>query len=526
MIKVLIADDEIRFRNYMLTAIDWNSLGFKICCVAQNGEEALTAIRDLHPDIAFLDINMPLMNGISLAEKVRALSPDLMIVFVTGYSDFSYAQKAVQLHIEDYLLKPFSPEELSGLLLRLKQKYQMICSKNSREKQVRQVILNNFFNSLLSVSPEPVLPQDNLSNILSDWKISDFFTIAVIEISYLNCIELCCRDLPLWKFSVINCINEVLPKTERFYPFYGPCDRIVYLFNFKGCNTHNCYPFSVMEKAAEFIQCHFSITLSIGIGNSVIGTDAISSSYKNALLALQNCTTKGNTLHFFTEDMPGLSKGFYSLDIYNHLMLALRQNSLSEITDILNSVEKEIITKNYDADSVQTIFISIFSVCLSFISEKNGNIVDILENDLSWYQNCFATAHIHTSCLFLQRLYEKTLNSITDARPSHSMDIIHRVQEYIRTHYMDEDLSAEQISEYMILDASYIRKLFSKHLNCTISDFLLTTRMEQARKLMEQGQTNITELSSMVGYKDSGYFSKVFKKYYGTTPTRFLNSLH
>ena len=86
---------------------------------------------------------------------------------------------------------------------------------------------------------------------------------------------------------------------------------------------------------------------------------------------------------------------------------------------------------------------------------------------------------------------------------------------------MEENLSVEQISDYMILDASYIRKLFSRYMKCTITDFILTTRMEHARKLLEQGETNVTRLSAAVGYKDSGYFGKVFKRYYGTTPKRY-----
>lgn len=521
MIKVLIADDEIHFRNYMLTAVDWNSLGFQISSVAQNGQEALSAIQDSCPDLAFLDINMPLMDGISLAEKVRELAPDLMMVFVTGYSDFAYAKKAIQLHIEDYLLKPFSPEELTRLLLLLRQKYERIRLRNSRDRQAKQVIMDKFLNSLLSYIPEDSIVYESKKNVPENWKISDFFKVMVVEIGYLNCMELSKRDLPLWKFSVVNCMNEMLSGTERFYSFYGPCDRIIYLFNFRDKDAHNRYSDSPVKKAADFIQKCFPITLSIGIGNMVTGEEEISISYKNALLALQNHDSGNRNIHYFNENMPGLSKGFYSLDVYNRIMLALRQNSISEVEDILKEVEREILDKKYDSDSIQTIFSSIFSICLSFISEKNGNIMEVLENDLYWYQNGFATARIHDTCMFLLKLYDKTLQRYSATRSSHSMQIITRVQNYIREHYMEENLSVEQISDYMILDASYIRKLFSRYMKCTITDFILTTRMEHARKLLEQGETNVTRLSAAVGYKDSGYFGKVFKRYYGTTPKRY-----
>ena len=87
MIRVLIADDELYFRNYMLTAVDWHSLGFQVCCLAQNGEEVLFELSKNTINIVFLDINMPHINGLTLAEKIKEEHPHIMIVFITGYSD-------------------------------------------------------------------------------------------------------------------------------------------------------------------------------------------------------------------------------------------------------------------------------------------------------------------------------------------------------------------------------------------------------------------------------------------------------
>lgn len=525
MIQVLIADDEIYFRNYMLTAVDWSSLGFQICCVAGNGQEVLSAIDETPPDVAFLDINMPLLDGISLAERLKELRPELMIVFVTGYSDFSYAKKAIQLHIEDYLLKPFSPEELTKLLITLKQKVKLQRSQISKDQKQQQIIMKQFLCSLLSFAEEESWGGSQQQLISSEWKVSDYFVVCVIELSYLNCVEFSKEHLPLWKFSVMNCVDEVLPETEKYYAFEGPNNRLIYLFNFRSSNGHELYPYNKISKAVKFVHDFFPITLSVGIGNLVIGEENISSSYTNALLALQHQEFDDRVIHYFAPGMQNLSKGFYSLDIYNRLMFALRQSDLTEVSAILQDVEEKIKTNRYDADSIQTMFTSIFSICLSFISEKNGNIMEVLENDLSWYQNCFAAARIHDSCLFLLRIYEKTMKLYGNSQSSRAMEIIKLVQDYVRENYMDEELTVESISTHIMLDSSYIRKLFNKYMKCTITDFLVTTRMEQARKYMEQGETNITQLSAKVGYKDSGYFSKVFKKYYGTTPKGYIKEI-
>ena len=155
MIRVLIADDELYFRNYMLTAVDWHSLGFQVCCLAQNGEEVLFELSKNTINIVFLDINMPHINGLTLAEKIKEEYPHIMIVFITGYSDFSFTRKAIQLQVEDYMLKPISPDELSELLQTLKQKYKQKQQETIRKKKLHDFTLDNYMYSLLSFSKEP-----------------------------------------------------------------------------------------------------------------------------------------------------------------------------------------------------------------------------------------------------------------------------------------------------------------------------------------------------------------------------------
>ena len=107
MLKLLIADDELYVREYMKTILDWNSLGICVCGCAEDGPEAIEVAENTKPDMAFLDINMPGMDGLTLTETLKEKFPDLVIAFVTGYSEFEYARKALQLGAEEYLLKPF-----------------------------------------------------------------------------------------------------------------------------------------------------------------------------------------------------------------------------------------------------------------------------------------------------------------------------------------------------------------------------------------------------------------------------------
>lgn len=522
MINVLIADDEILFRNYMLTAVDWNALGFSICCVAQNGEEALNSIASFRVDIAFLDINMPHMDGISVAARIRNESPDTLIVFITGYSDFTYTKKAIQLKIEDYLLKPFSPEDLTKLLKQLKQKTALLHSRQKAARQANHLLMEQYFNSLLGFCEQSAVLTSPTLFSESPWHISEYFSAAVIEIGYLSVIESSHENLPLWKFSIQNCLEETLSVPGKLFICNIPCDRIVVIFNFKDYASAMTYPYSRLQKTADLIHSWFSVTLSIGIGELEKGIDAIPVSFKKALLALQARSAKdqGNLFYHKDADLQ-LSKGFYNLELHNQIMFALRQNNLSGLAGIMDGLEKEILAKHYDSDTVQTIFTSIFSLCLAFVMEKDGSVMDILDQDLIRYQTCFAGSDIRESCRFLYSLFEKVLSRYSSIKSTRSLEIIRKVQEFVAAHYMEDTLSVEDIAAFVILDASYIRKLFNKYMKCTITDFILTTRMEHARRLLEDGETNITRIAALTGYKDSGYFSKCFKKYFGVSPKAY-----
>ena len=150
MLKLLIADDELYVREYMKTILDWNSLGICVCGCAEDGPEAIEVAENTKPDMAFLDINMPGMDGLTLTETLKEKFPDLVIAFVTGYSEFEYARKALQLGAEEYLLKPFSPEELGTAVQRMLLKIKKRREERHESRSDRLVLRENVIHQLLN----------------------------------------------------------------------------------------------------------------------------------------------------------------------------------------------------------------------------------------------------------------------------------------------------------------------------------------------------------------------------------------
>ena len=273
-----------------------------------------------------------------------------------------------------------------------------------------------------------------------------------------------------------------------------------------------------MKTVKTFIQKWFSIDLAFGIGTIAEDSGQIADSYQKALLALQYKTSQDNPIYRYSNNNHIFSPRFAGLDIYNRFLMALRQTSLEDAKEVLLEIEQQVLLQNSDMYTAQLLLSPLFSIILSFLSEKEININDVLDNDPVLYPNIFLKSSTHDSCDLLFHICQKAILLSGNSKPSRASEIIHLVQDYIQQHYMDEELSVKQISESVVLDASYIRKIFNKYMKCTITDYILSVRMEHARRLLEQGNTSITEVSSLVGYKDSGYFSKVFKKYYGISP--------
>lgn len=116
MYRVLIAEDEDIIIRGMINLIEWDKIGLSVCGTAGNGEEALKKYNELKPDIILTDINMPVMSGLDFLKKVREVDERVRFIILSGYDNFSYAQQAIPLNVEQYILKPIDAESLTGAL--------------------------------------------------------------------------------------------------------------------------------------------------------------------------------------------------------------------------------------------------------------------------------------------------------------------------------------------------------------------------------------------------------------------------
>lgn len=144
MYKVIVIDDEMLVRRGIVMETDWQALNCVVVAEAGNGIEGLEAVRKYHPDLLICDIRMPKMDGIEMLKELRAEGNDVSVIFLTAYSEFSYAQSALKLLASDYLLKPFGDGELEQAVSNALEKRKRTQEKleNSKEEPLPELVLN------------------------------------------------------------------------------------------------------------------------------------------------------------------------------------------------------------------------------------------------------------------------------------------------------------------------------------------------------------------------------------------------
>lgn len=530
MIKVVIADDEQRFRLYMEKVLDWEALGFKICGSAANGEQVMELLKTVKPDIALLDINMPKMDGILLTEKLKEISPDTYVVFITGYSEFEYAQKAVKLGVSEYLLKPFSKEELCRIVLKLKENIQREKEKERQNERSRRILQEEMWNKMMRLGQEEREEIRECRESLEQLGVfleTPYYMVSIVQIDKAGGREIKKEDRELWLFGIRNILEE-LGNDERKeqVSFYNYERNFVTVWKCRSREETNEIA-GIMDRLCDLVYEFLNVSVTIGVGSIEAESEGICQSYRKASISLQNKFLFGGRRVISYEDITKRNQkaDFYRLDLNEQLLGCLRKNDMDKTEELLHVAEKEIVENNYSIDYVNAAIMGILSVCLSYIVEMKGDIRVILGQEFLPYQELKGMESLKESFGWLKEIFKTTICFFKRPRSKRAEQIIEEVEHYIELHYSDFGLTAEDISEAVYLDISYIRKVFSRYKDYTIQEYITSVRMKAAKEKLEQQVYTIGEIAEKCGYLDSGYFSKCFRKYYHVSPRQYISQL-
>lgn len=539
MLKIFLAEDEVIVRETIKRMIPWEDLGFELVGEAADGEMALPLLLRQKPDLLITDIKMPFMDGLTLAKVAKKEIPGLKVVILSGYDDFNYAKQAINIGVEDYLLKPITKNALIERLTEIRSRYEHEkTQKEYYEKFYREMQTyeknssRDFFEALVSGSMD-MMEIYRRSEKLGLDIVAEAYNVLIFT---MNCEEDFSgqrEGYSEWEAESLELLEEFFSENTSAMLFR--CNIFSYGVLIKGQketieeNTRSC----VSEIQRILDRKEQKRQWFVAAGEPVERLSQIQKSYYSASRAFsQRYLYDENILYY--DEMASMEKKNVTEDDSTYLqkvdvnalnpviLQKFLSNGLLEETenfvkDYFYAIGQEplesLVFRNYVTLNVR------FSV-MSFLKEigcatrtlEQEDTEDVLSESSKSLENAIAYA-------------EKIISQAIALRDQNSgnknRSILKTAVDFIDSHYMEEDMSLNKAANAANVSANHFSALFSQNMGQTFIEYLTNLRMNKAKEYLRCTSMRSSEIAGEIGYKDAHYFSYLFKKTQGMTPSDY-----
>ena len=523
--KVLLVDDEEEVIQVIMKKINWEGIGFLVAGYANNGIRALEMVEEVQPDVIMTDIKMPFMDGMEMAHRIRTEYPAIKILFFTGFDEFEYAKGAIHLEAEEYILKPVNSVELTNVFTRLKIKLdQEINEKRSVEilqkyyMESLPLLQANFYSSLI----EGRIHEEEIPHYLSDYRLSfpgPFFCCLVIHTSSSRIPEN--MNPLLLSTSVHKQAKERLAEKwqAKCFSYLG---NTVLLPQMKAENevselTDEC------DRFCKYAHSIIGAVVTIGIGQVCSDILALSQSYKSAREAVSYRAIYGASRAINMKeavpkkigkpgpvndgDLPGLFK-------------AIRLGSENDVNEAAERYLDHMCFPEKSLQQHHVDMMELVSILYRFVvnndieaEDFSGDIRKLYTGLLDLEPDALRKWLVGCSLSFREKLIH--------ARSRSTKSFVSRAEEYVQNNYADEELSLDSVCEALGVSNSYFSSIFKKETGNSFISYLTDYRMDQASAQLIETNEKSYIIAKNVGYADPNYFSYVFKRRFGVSPSKY-----
>ena len=525
--KVILVDDEAEVIDVIEQKIAWNELGFEVVGSATNGVKALELVEKTQPDVVITDIKMPYMDGLELSKRLNDDYRNIHIIIFTGFDEFEYAKEAVHLEVEEYMLKPITSEEFTECLKRVKNSLDL-----EREEKLNVQKLENYFNDVL-----PIL-QTNLFVSLIEGRVDEEEYVKFVD-SYKIDLKgpfYCCvvfhtstHHVPenmeplLLSMSVEREIKERIAKKFN-------CKEFIYLGN-----TVLIVELSSKEKMVEFTDicdkfCKWvnrviGAVVTAGIGRVCDNILNINNSYEGAREAVSYRVLYGTNRAINIEEIAPNEQNMTLQSEDSKMHDLFKAIYLGDNKSIEDAVSKEIEKLHKNANTVSQYNLVIMEMVGAFYRFCANNFIDF--NDfLGDINNPYERVPQMDESTLKNWLIKCSLGvseKLKSVRNSKSRSLVNDAQNIVTDRYMEPDLSLDKVCSIMGVSNSYFSSVFKKEVGKSFVTYLTDYRMDIAAGLILDTNEKSYKIAEQVGYLDANYFSYVFKKKFGVSPSKYRN---
>lgn len=532
--KVFLVEDEYIVREGIKNNIDWEKNGYDFCGEASDGELAFPMISEKRPDIVITDIRMPFMDGIELSRMIKEEYPEIKIIILSGHEEFEYAKAAIQIGVEEYLLKPINGDELLQVVNRVAQKIKE--ENESRETLQEGEGDENFEYAKRQLLSSLIDDNASLSDAMEQGKkihlnlMAQCYNIMMLKLQRKNKEQgFSQRILELYK-TMEDTLKEQDGQSIMFDR--APEGKVI-LFMGSGEEEIRRNMDVFAGQFREILPEYEDVTYFGSVGVPVMRLRELGESYEAAshgfsyrFLTEPNQIVDNHTVFDQTRNEKKFSCSIGSVDIQNLDKQKIESFLKGGEMDEIHFFVEEYMKNTGDAGKNSMIFrqyivMDMFFAASHFLTQITDGREQLGEPFESPEQMQKIVSDLEATVVYIKELFTKVMQ-VRDAQTTeHNSDVVENAKKYISENYHDEELTLNTVAHEVNVSPNYLSAMFSQKTGQTFVKYLTDVRMHRAKELLKCTSKRSNEICEEVGYRDPHYFSHLFKKNVGCSPIQY-----
>lgn len=524
--NVLLVDDEADVLQAMKKKIDWEALGFCLAGTAENGQEALEMAEQLHIDVVMTDIKMPYMDGLTLCKNLKQSYRNMKVIIYSGFDDFEFAREAVHLEAEEYLLKPISAGDMeaafSKVRKKLDQEYDEYRNLNRLSEYYRKS-LPAMREQLVMGILEGRIAGERARAMMETYEIcldSPFYVVAALYMD-VNPREEQPQPAQLFTLSLKDMVQDYLKNRTRFFST-AFLDQVIVIFMLDEREEID----QVLYHLDQICKMGFRVlksSVTAAVGQICANTDALHTSYEEAVNAMEYRSILGSGQVLYINDIELCSEENILVtehefqNLVHAVKLGNRDETNAAIAQIMDSIRKEPISPG----QYQLLFMELLSELMKIGRAYKLHPNQIFGEHAGSWQELYRMVTVDELEGWLQEVCTNLRHVLRHERRDSAARLTEQAKAYIEEHYKESDLSADSLCRCLNVSAAYFSTIFKREVGMSFVAYLTKIRLEHALELLRTTEDKTYIIASRVGYMEPNYFSYVFKKQYGISPSKY-----
>mgnify|MGYP002678432339 CR=1 FL=1 len=497
--RIVIAEDEPKSREGLIRLIR-RFTDYEIVGVAENGEEGYRLTEKEKPDLVLSDIKMPVLDGLGMLQKIKDAGIEVQAVLLTGYSEFEYARKALQLQVVEYVLKPMDIDQFLGVLKKVESRI----VKQKAEQVTPERLLWNYIGSS---EEERELIRPMLEEKIGVRKDTQFAMLLIHPDSMANELK-----AELENQMEILCI-------ENYYMLVRPGEQggiyIVLVDTERNQTLKRIFEMRILPKIQNITPCVATMDRFVGIWQL---PDVM-----NELSALLEHTFCSGHEVIMTEKMAQMmeyEKLDYPTALENEMVQGIRSGKKDKLAEVGKIFSEQVILSRATPECIRNYTLRFLMGIARVEGEIRGDANQ--EEELRYMLESIRSSHTQKELQYqFQKVVKQAMawNEETEESITENGIVLNAIA-YIREHYM-EAIGLQDVAQCCNVSPEYLSRIFKEETGVKFVDFLANFRISVGKRMLATGNYKVSEVAEAVGFNDQKYFQKVFKKICGISPAEY-----